>query len=99
MEVLVAKLKRTKTNRKLLAAHAFTVAVATCHLVIGLGHAVRVCSPENRGTAAAIRASAVALLRRLSGDGKVMGGCGGEWRRRWWCSTAAGRRRTAVVTK
>ena len=29
MEVLVAKLKRTKTNRKLLAAHAFTVAVAS----------------------------------------------------------------------
>ena len=46
MEVLVAKLKKTKTNRKLLVAHAFTVAVATCRLVIVLGRDVRVCSPK-----------------------------------------------------
>ena len=54
--------------------------VANCHVSSHDWPEFAVCaySPENRGRRWRSRASAPVHLRRVSGEGKGMGGCGGE---------------------
>ena len=72
-------------------ANSCVVPVANCH-VAGAYWLKTSCArvlTVYRGKRRRRSAAAVARLRRVSGEGEVTDGCGGEWRRWWWCRPAA----------